>query len=145
MTLKFKKILVFVLAGVVYLAGQYFRGAWFPHFTWPLSCREIIFGTTSYCDPKYLDILGFPLIALGQMLAIIAVVLLLANAETFRKWLKVSAFYIPTAILLVYWIYPLRFPPGPVVPASQGVYPFGWLYVLISVGIVLISWFRQRK
>lgn len=145
MTLHYKKVLVFVLAGVVYLVGQYFRGAWFPNFTWPLPCREVTFGTTTYCDPQYLVSLGFPLIDLGQMLAIVAVILLLANAETFHKWLKVSAVYIPTAVLLAYWIYPIRFPPAPVTPISQAVYPFGWLFVLITASIVLVAWIKHRR
>src|SRR3989338_1376891 len=143
--LQSKKIFVFVLAGIVYLAGQYFRGAWFPGFTWPLPCNEIVFGSTSYCDPRYLDSLGFPLIALGQMLAIVAVALLLTNADTFRRWLKFTVFYIPAVVLLALWIYPFRIPPGPVVPISQGVYPFGWLFVIISLVIVLVSWFRNRR
>lgn len=139
MTLKYKKILVFVLAGITYGAGFFFSNP--ARFGF---CSGSESGSYICRVPGAVNI-GWPLIALGQMLAIIAVILLLANAETFRKWLKVSAFYIPVAVLLVYWIYPLRFPPGPVVPASQGVYPFGWLYVIITAGIVLVSWVRNRS
>ena len=144
MNLWYKKISVFVVAGVVYLAGQYFRGVWF-NPSWPSPCQEIHSGSVVYCNAPYLDTLGFPLIFLGQMLAIIAVILLFANADTFRKWLKFSLFYIPIVILLDLWIYPLRFPPGPVASYEQGVYPFGWLYVLITVGIVLWNFFATRR
>ncbi len=138
MSLQYKKVLIFIIAGLTYLAGQYFRGVWFADFTWPLPCHRVFFGATSYCDPQYLDTLGFPLIALGQMLFIVAFVLLLTDAKTFHKWLKFSAFYVPIAVLLDLWIYPIRFVPNtPILTYSQGVYPFGWLYVILTLGVVL--------
>lgn len=144
MNLRYKKIAVFVLAGVVYLAGQYFRGVWFQNF-FINPCRNSIDNWGVFCNSPYVETFGFPLIALGQMLAIVAVILLLANTDTFRKWLKFSAYYIPIAVVLAYWIYPIRFPPGPVVPISQGVYPFGWLYVVITLGIVLWGLYTSRR
>ena len=147
MNLRYKKILVFVLAGIVYLTGQYFRGVWF-NPAWPLTCQEIHSGSIVYCNSPYLDTLGWPLIDLGQMLALIAVILLAANARTFRKWLKFTVFYIPIAVVLDYLIYPLSFAPGPIFqPASysQGVYPFGWLYVIITFGIVLWHLLAARR
>ncbi|HCR52591.1 TPA: hypothetical protein DIV48_03030 [Candidatus Kaiserbacteria bacterium] len=145
MNLRYKKALVFVLAGVVYLVGQYFRGVWF-NPSWPFPCQEIHSGSIVYCNAPYLDTLGWPLIALGQMLAIVAVVLLFANAVTFQKWLKFSAFYIPIAVVLDLLIYPIRFSPlTPVLTHSQGVYPFGWLYVLITFGIVFWSFISGSR
>ncbi|KKW43469.1 MAG: hypothetical protein UY93_C0002G0065 [Parcubacteria group bacterium GW2011_GWA1_56_13] len=80
------------------------------------------------------------------MLAIVAVVLLFANAVTFQKWLKFSAFYIPIAVVLDLLIYPIRFSPlTPVLTHSQGVYPFGWLYVLITFGIVFWSFISGSR
>jgi|SRR3989344_9517677 len=137
--LQTKKILVFVLAGVSYGAGLFFSN--------PAGfglCSGLQTGSYICRVPGAVNI-GWPIIALGQMLAIVAVVLLLANADTFRRWLKFSVLYIPIAVLLALWIYPFRIPPGSVVPISQGVYPFGWLFVIISLGIVLVSWFRNRR
>ena len=139
MTLTYKKILVFVLAGITYCAGFFFSNP--ARFGF---CSGLESGSYICRFPGAVNI-GWPLIDLGQMLAIIAIILLLANAETFHKWLKVSAFYIPTAVLLAYWIYPLRFPPGPGVPVSQAVYPFGWLFVLITASIVLVSWMSRKE
>ena len=134
MTLPYKKSPVIIAAGLVYLAGQYFRGEWLPYFTWPLPCHEITFGASTYCDPRYMDTLGWPLITLGQMLAIIWFILLLADERTYRRWLKVSAFYIPIAIGLSFLIYPIRFvPSGPIAPVSYGICPIGELYILITL------------
>ncbi len=135
---------VFLIAGVVYLVGQYFRGVWF-NPSWPSPCQEIHSGSVVYCNAPYLDTLGFPLIFLGQMLAIVAIILLFASADTFRKWLKFSIFYIPIAIILANLIYPFRLPPGPVVLISSAVYPFGWLFVIITLGIVLWSLLTSRR
>lgn len=147
MNLKYKKALVFVLAGVVYLAGQYFRGMWFVNTNLQSFCRPYLENGKTYCNSPYLN-QGFALIALGQILALIAVILLFANAETFRKWLKFTVWYIPIAVILDYLIYPVSFGlPGISQPAtySQGVYPFGWLYVLISLGIVLWNLYTSRR
>ncbi|HEY4523066.1 MAG TPA: hypothetical protein VJK73_01705 [Candidatus Paceibacterota bacterium] len=146
MSLSYKKSLVIIVAGLVYLAGQYFRGAWFPHLTWPFPCHEITFGTSTYCDAAYLETLGWPLITLGQMLAIVWFLIWLANERTYRLWLKVSAVYIPTAVILSFLIYPIRFAPGtPISPVSYGIYPFGALYILITLVVVLIGWWRGRR
>lgn len=138
MNLRYKKTLVFVLAGIVYLTGQYSRGVWFLGSVIPNVCGKAEFGGIAFCNSPYLDTLGWPLIDLGQMLALIAVILLAANARTFRAWLTFSAFYIPAAVVLDLMIYPVRFfPLSPELTYSQGVYPFGWLYVLVTAGIVL--------
>ncbi len=134
MNLRYKKALVFVLAGVVYCAGFFFSNP--ERFGF---CSGLQSGSYICRVPGAVNI-GWPLIALGQMLAIVAVALLFANAATFRKWLKFSAFYIPIVAILDYLIYPLSFAPAPLSqPAtySQGVYPFGWLYVLITLGIII--------
>ena len=145
MNLWHKKTSIFVLASVVYLAGQYFRGVWF-NPSWPFPCQEILSGSVVYCNAPYLDSLGFPLIALGEMLAIIAVILLFANAETFRKWLKFSAFYIPIVVVLDLLIYPISFSTlSPALTYSQGVYPFGGFYVIATLGIVLWGFFTRHR
>jgi len=145
MNLWYKKASVFVVAGVVYLAGQYFRGAWFVSNNLQSFCRPLIENGKTYCNSPFLNE-GLALIDLGQMLVIVAVILLFANATTFRKWLKFSIFYIPIVIVLDYLIYPISFMPSSA-PAtySQGVYPFGWLYVFITLGIVIWKYFATRR
>ena len=145
MTLWYKRLLVLVAGGVVYLAGQYFRGVWISP-SWPLPCNEIHSGSTVYCNALYLDTLGWPLIALGQMLAAIWFILLLADEKTLRTWCKFSDFYIPIAVLLSFAIYPIRFfPNAELLPVSYGVYPFGSLYILLTLIIVLWSRWQAHK
>ncbi len=77
------------------------------------------------------------------MLAIVGIILLFANARGLRLWLRFSLFYIPIAVALSFWIYPLSLiPGGTVFPVSYGVYPFGRLYVLLTLGIVLWTWWK---
>ncbi|OGG78217.1 hypothetical protein A3A36_01790 [Candidatus Kaiserbacteria bacterium RIFCSPLOWO2_01_FULL_52_12b] len=65
--------------------------------------------------------------------------------------MKFSAFYIPIVVVLDLLIYPnLKFGLGFMSgyqPTNYflGVDPFGWLYVILTAAIVLISWFRNRK
>ena len=142
MNLRYKKILVFVLAAVLYCAGFFFSDPSKFGF-----CSGLQADSYMCRIPGAINI-GWPLIDLGQMLALIAVILLAANARTFRKWLKFTVFYIPIAVVLDYLIYPLSFAPGPIFqPASysQGVYPFGWLYVIITFGIVLWHLLAARR
>ena len=145
MNLWYKKAFVFVLAGITYLVGQYFRGVWFLGSAVPNVCGHAEAGGVPFCNSPYLDTLGWPLILLGQTLAIVAIILLFANATTFRRWLKFSVFYIPIATVLTFWMYPTYTPLGALVPLSQGVYLFGNLFALITFGIVLWSFFPRKK
>ena len=149
MNLWHKKISVFVLAGAVYLAGQYFRGVWFLGSIIPNTCGHAEAGGVPFCNSPYLDTLGWPLIVLGQMLAAAAVILLFANAAAFRRFIKFSIFYVPIATALTLWIYPFTFGLGftlhSVIPISAGVGLFGEIYVLITLGIVLYSWWKERR
>lgn len=145
MKLWHKKSLVFVSAGLVYLAGQYFRGAWFENFIIN-TCRESIDAFGTFCNSSYSANLGWPLITLGKMLAVVWLILLLADERTFKKWARFSLWYIPAALVLSYLIYPIRFFPGaPVLPVTYGVYPFGYLYIAATLGIVLWGRWRARK
>ena len=122
MTLSYQKSPVIIVAGLAYLAGQYFL-----RYT------------------AHVDTVGWPLITLGQMLAIIWFIIWLAGEQTYRLWLKVSAVYIPIAVVLSFIIYPIRFAPGTeVAPVSYGTYPFGALYIIVTLVVVLIGWWRGR-
>jgi len=143
MKLQYKKALVFILAGVVYLAGQYLRGTWFVSTSLQNFCRPIIENGTTYCNSPYLNE-GIVLIDLGQMLAIIAVILFFVSATTFNRWFKFSLFYVPIVVILDLLIYPISFSPlSQPLSHAQGVYPFGWLYVVITLGIALSGLFKS--
>ena len=121
------------------MLAEHFGTVWVPEFV------------RGYLDQKAApgEAADIPLIALGQMLAIVWVILLLASAATYWKWLKFSLFYIPIAVVLALLIYPLgmpgTFPSSNAVPATYGVYPFGYLYILITLIIVILGWWRSRK
>ena len=122
-SLSYKKAAIIIVAGATYLVGQYFM-----RYT------------------ESIDALGWPLITLGQMLAIIWFIIWLAGEKTYRLWLKVSAVYIPIAVILSFVIYPIRFAPDtPIAPVSYGIYPFGALYIIITLAVVLIGWWRSRS
>jgi hypothetical protein len=128
---------VFLTAALAYLIGQYFRGYWLPHTTWPFACHLIRSGVSTYCDPIFIDILGYPLIVTGEFLAVVAVVLLFANEHAWMRWRKFSLYFIPIAFVLVLWIYPITTPMGGIAPYAVGVRNAGWLYLLATLYIVL--------
>ena len=145
MNLWYKKASVFVVAGIVYLIGQYFRGAWFVDTNFQSFCHPYLENGKMYCNSPYIETLGWPLIDFGQMFVIVAVILLLMDAETFRKWFKFSIFYIPIAIILTLWMYPTQTLLGAVVPISQGVHFFGDPYIWITFGIFLWGLYTSRR
>jgi len=140
-----KKSFVFVVAGLAYLAGQYFRGAWLLNFTWPFECHRVNFGDLSYCDPTYLDSVGFPLIVFGEYLGVIGLILFFADSATFKKWLWLSLFYLPIAFGLILWMYPIHTPLGGEATYSDGVRMFGNLYLVITTGLVLWGFWKARR
>ena len=109
----------------------------------------IMSGANSYCDPLYIDTLGIPFIIVGEVLTIVGMIILFANADIFRRWLRFSVYYVPIAVLLTLWMYPTLTPLGGVVPISQGARLFGTLYAILSAGIVIVSylgaWMRKEK
>ena len=139
MNLWYKKSLIFILAGISYCAGFFFSNpARFGFCSGTQSSSYI-------CRVLGAINIGWSLIALGQVLAVLAITLLFANAATFHKWLKFSVFYIPIATALTFWMYPTYTPLGALVPLSQGVYLFGNLFALITLGIVLWNFFAARR
>ena len=138
MKLWYKKSSLFILAGISYLVGQYFRGVWFLGSSIPNVCGHAEAGGIPFCNSPYSDTFGTPLIVLGQTLAIVALILLLANESAFRKWLHFSYWYVPVATILSFMMYPVHTPLGGEVSISQGVYLFGRPYVLITGGIVIL-------
>lgn len=134
-------------AGAVYLLGQYFRGYWLPNFTWPFRCYMVQYQGTTYCDPQYLGTLGWPLITAGEVLAIVGVILLFANARALRGWWRMSCWYVPAAVLLVIFLpyqSPLNFMSGSP-DYNLTVQLWGGLYIIITLGIVLWDFFASPR
>lgn len=138
------KILVFLGAAVVYLLGQYFRGIWFEHF-FINTCAYAKDQWGVFCNSPYSLSLGFPLILAGEVFAIAGIIMLFATEQAWRKWLWMSAFFIPISAILINWIYPFGLPPGITVPISSGVAVFGRLYIIITLGIVIQGYFAARR
>jgi hypothetical protein len=147
MSLWIKKLSVFVPAGALYLVGQYLWGRWFEDFPINL-CQYITDAQGTYCYSPYVNT-GFALIAAGEILAIVGVILLFANAAGLRRWLWLSLFYVPLAVIIAIWFVPtapsLGFMNGG--GASGGdrvntVWNLGYLYILITFIIVLLARLR---
>ena len=144
MSLRFKKALVFVVAGLAYLAGQYFRGVWFLGSVVPNVCGYAMSDGVRFCNSPYLNTLGWPLIMLGQMLALVALVLLFADARSFRRWLRFSRVYVPIAAVIIVLVFPVPMPLGLELPRVGAIRFFGVLYALVAAGIILWSRFTRQ-
>jgi len=138
MNLWYKKSIVFVLAGISYLVGQYFRGVWWPMITWPFPCQEIHSGSIIYCNSPYLDTFGWPLITLGSMLAIVAVILLIANERAWHTFLRFSYWYVPSIAIIVIFVFPISMPLGTFLSRERAIYNFVELYAIIT--FIIVGW-----
>ena len=146
----YKKGSVFVVAVVLYLVGQYFRGVWFLGSSISV-CRNSVDQWGTFCNSPYIDTFGYPLITAGEFLAVIAVVLLFANERALRRWFKFSLFYIPIVSVLVLLIFPIPFSWGLGLDVSGvltinydvGVHLAGWLYLFATLYIVIREYFRK--
>lgn len=89
---------------------------------------------------------GWPLIAAGEVFAIVGVILLFANASGLRAWWKLSIWYVPIVTLFVIFAAPL--PLFPVVaPLSREsvTWFFGFPYIVLSLGAVLRGRVLERR
>lgn len=140
MNLWLKKISLLPFAGIIYLLGQYLRGLWFQHlavFDYFLNpCRYSVDGAGVFCNSPYLET-GFTLIAAGEMLAIVGIIILFANERGWRAWLKFSYFFVPIAAFIVIFLSPMPlFPIVPPVSREVVTFVLGYVYILITLVIV---------
>lgn len=143
-----KQLSVFILAGGVYVVGQYLRGEWFMNFPINVcSLPDSLYGTVRCASPY--KIVGLTLIALGEVLAVVACSLCLANAETFSKWLKFCLYYIPVAIFLDLTLFPFTLPgiafSSVTIGREVGVVGFGRIWILATVCIVLWGLYTNNR
>lgn len=120
-----QRLPIFLVAGVVYGLGE-----WYWHSR----------STTAMLN------FGQPLIAAGQILAIVGIILLAANQRALHKWLWFSLVYIPLGALFVVASYPVS---GAIFdfssPPVHNTWLVGYLYILITLIIVLHGWWRGRR
>ncbi len=134
---------VFITAAVVYLIGQYYRGVWFLGTSLSSVCGYAEFDGTRFCNSPYINTLGYPLIAAGEFLTVVAVVLLFAGERGFRAWLKLSEWYLPLAIIGTYLLSQVSINPIGLMasyPAANYTFEaqlFGFIYVVLTIGAVL--------
>jgi hypothetical protein len=133
LNLWYKKISIFVLAGIAYGAGIFLSNqAW---------------GVNNAVDVER------PLIALGQLLAITGITILFSNKDMFHRWLIFTAIYIPIAVALDFVLFPtpigLGFMITAILPRTTGIPLFGGLYTLLTICFVSVSWLvlwiRRRR
>ena len=149
MSLRIKNVSVFVVAGIVYLIGQYFRGVWFLGSTIPNVCGHATDGAGTFCNSPYIEILGWPLIIVGEILTIVGMIMLFANARSWKTWIHFSYWFVPLAALIAIFVFPIPMPLGLELSRVGAIRILGTLYAILSAGIVIVSylgaWMRKEK
>lgn len=143
-----QKSLVLLGAVILYVLGQYFRGYWWPNFTWPFRCAHVISGATLYCNPYVRDPLrlAWPLIAAGEILAIVSLIVLFADRGGFRKWGWMSLVYLPVSTIIVGSIgpHPATWVTAYVSP-EHATWLLGYGYILLTLAVVAGTRFAAWK
>ena len=137
MKLTYKKISIFVIAGVAYLVGVFFSnpGA-FGFCTKAKDTASYICGISSAIN------IGWSFIYIGQSLAIAAIILVFANARAWHAWVRFSIWFVPISALVIISVFPVPFVPGFELSRANATYFFGNLYAIVTALIVVISWIR---
>ena len=138
-----QKLLVLFFAGVIYSIGEFLRGDWFVNTKLGFLCNPYMENGRVYCHSLYLDT-GLVLIAAGEILALVGLMLLFANREGLRKWWWTSLVYVPLSALIVAnthqtggWI---SFTPSP----EHVTWLLGYGYLLLTFAIVAGTRYAYR-
>lgn len=141
-----EKLSIMLVAGLLYIGGQYFRGVWFMNF--PINvCGHASDSNGAFCNSPFLDTLGWPLIEVGTILFFVSLIVLMSNNSGFMRWKKFSYFAIPAAIVL-FFIACVAFPKGALffIDRTKIIDFIGyWFYLPLTALIVLVSWLPGRK
>jgi hypothetical protein len=141
----FKKGSIFLLAGVFYFFGQYLRGEWFVNTKIDFLCHPYIENGKTYCHSIYLN-QSFSLIAIGEIFAIIGIILLFANERGFRSWFFMSLWFVPLAALAIIFVTPLLILPINAHASYDGmVWLFGYIYIFITLILVSLRRFSRSN
>ena len=134
------KISVFGFAGVLYLVGRFLGEPQIFGF-----CKMRPY-QSDLCLADTAVNIGWPLIAAGEIFAIVGIILLLANERGVRAWWRVSRWFVPTATLLAI-VLPITFslPVTGYISRESVVWLLGYLYILLTLAIVLWSWWKGRN
>jgi len=109
MKLAQKKIALLIVAGIVYLGGQFFRGVWFINLPVNL-CGNAFDDSGRFCNSPYIGTIGWPLIEIGIILLLAAAIMLFASASVLDRWLKLNMWALP-ALVAVFAFVTISFPP----------------------------------
>ncbi|VAW32394.1 hypothetical protein MNBD_CPR01-608 [hydrothermal vent metagenome] len=137
MKLTYKKISIFVIAGVAYLAGIFFSNPVAFGF-----CTKAKDATLYMCGVSGAINIGWSFIDIGQSLAIVAVILVFANARAWHMWVRFSIWFVPISALVIISVFPIPFVPGFELSRANATYLFGNIYAIITAFIVAVSWIR---
>ena len=143
----YKKGSVFVVAVVLYLVGQYFRGVWFLGSSISV-CRNSVDQWGTFCNSPYIDTFGYPVIVAAEFLVVIAAILLFAKERALHRWLRFSLYFVPLAFIFVVSLFPLPLGGGLdigeiVAGYSVGVRLVGYVYIFATLYIVIREYFRR--
>ena len=134
-----QKFLAFFIAGVMYIIGEFFSN---PQSFGYCQTRP---DRNSLCLANTAINIGWPLIAAGEILALVGLILLFANQEGLRKWWWTSLVYVPLSALIVAnthqtggWI---SFSPSP----EHVTWLLGYGYLLLTFAIVAGTRYVARR
>lgn len=130
---------VFVTAGFIYLTGFFVSNP--GRFGYCAGSAD----ASRLCSIAWGFNFGLPLLAAGEALAIVAVILLFSNDEGWRRWLHFSKWYVPIAVLVVALLFPIALPLDAELSRQGAAIRFGQLYEVITLCVVLMTRFRARR
>ncbi len=143
MSLRTKKILVFVGVVVTYGTGLFFSD---PR---PFGFCSGSQAASRLCGISSMTNIGWSFTAVGETLTIVGMIILFANARSWKTWAHFSYWSVPLAALIVIFVFPVPMPLGLELSRVGAIRILGTLYALISAGIVIASylgaWMRRRK
>ena len=133
---------ILIFAGIIYLTGQFLSGTWFQNSFFDFFCQPSTENGRQYCNSSYEFTWGWPLINLGEILAVVGFILFFANKAGLSTWLRFSFWYVPITTAFTVWIANTSFSPLGLLNTSATdpvpvIWIFGIVYAIITLAIVI--------
>lgn len=129
---------VFILAGVFYMTGQFFSDP--TQFGYCVGDQNI----GELCTAQHAVRVGWPLIEVGEIFFVVAIILLFATTTAWRKWSKFSLWFVPLSALFLIYGTPINLALGQIETVDVTRW-LGYIYIFITLLIVVPEWIIARK
>jgi hypothetical protein len=140
------KLLVLIFSGFVYLIGQFYIGNWLMGTSADFICHPYSENGRLYCHSLYLDF-GLNLVAVGEMFAVVGLLILFANRLGLKWWAWFSLVFVPIAAIVIIWFAPT---PPAIVAGNESpdrvnlIWFFGYIYMVVTFLLVALARYRAR-